>query len=59
MTSQLVVNDVIANIFYISVFLFSGLVTGPGSGVTTIFVYKGLTRNPEMRNTSVSVLPNI
>ena len=30
-----------------------------GSGVTTIFVYKGLTRNPEIANTIVLVLPNI
>ena len=30
-----------------------------GSGVTTIFFYKGLTRNPEIRNTAVWVLPNI
>ena len=30
-----------------------------GSGVTTIFFYKRLTRNPEIRNTIVWVLPNI
>ena len=30
-----------------------------GSGVITIFVYKGLTRNPEIGNTLVWVLPNI
>ena len=30
-----------------------------GSGVMTIFFYKGLTRNPEIRNTPVWVLPNI
>ena len=30
-----------------------------GSGFTKIFVYKGLTRNPELRNTTVCVLPNI
>ena len=30
-----------------------------GSVVMTIFVYKGLTRNPKIGNTSVSVLPNI
>ena len=30
-----------------------------GSGVFTIFVYKGLTRNPEIGNTPVRVLPNI
>ena len=30
-----------------------------GSGVMTIFDYKGLIRNLEIRNTSVWVLPNI
>ena len=30
-----------------------------GSGVMTIFVCKGRTRNPEIENTSVWVLPNI
>ena len=30
-----------------------------GSGVLAIFVYKGLTRNPEIGNTPVRVLPNI
>ena len=30
-----------------------------GSGIMTIFFHKGLTRNPEIRNTSVWVLPNI
>ena len=45
-----------------SIFL-SGLIAGPtsqfynhiitGSGVVTIFVYKGLTRNPEVGNTTV------
>ena len=30
-----------------------------GSGVMTIFVYKGLTRNPEIGNTPVLVLPNV
>ena len=30
-----------------------------GSGVTTFFFYKGLTRNPEVWNISVWVLPNI
>ena len=29
------------------------------TGVMTIFVYKGLTRNSEIRNTPVWVLPNI
>ena len=30
-----------------------------GSEVMTIFVYKGFTRNPEIRNTSFWVLPSI
>ena len=30
-----------------------------GSGVITIFVYKGMTRNSEIGNTPVCVLPNI
>ena len=30
-----------------------------GSGIITIFFYKGLTRNPEIGNTPVWVLPNI
>ena len=30
-----------------------------GSGVMAIFVYKGLTRNREIENTAVWVLPNI
>ena len=30
-----------------------------GSGIMTIFFYKGLTRNLEIRNTPVSVFPNI
>ena len=30
-----------------------------GSGIMTIFFYKRLTRNPEIGNTSVWVLPNI
>ena len=30
-----------------------------GSGVMTIYFYKGLTRNPEIGNTPVWVLPNI
>ena len=30
-----------------------------GSGIMTIFFYKGLTRNREIGNTSVWVLPNI
>ena len=30
-----------------------------GSGDTTIPFYKGLARNPEIRNTTIGVLPNI
>ena len=30
-----------------------------GSGILTIFLYKGLTRNPEIGNTPVWVLPKI
>ena len=30
-----------------------------GSGIMTLFFYKGLTRNPEIGNTPVLVLPNI
>ena len=29
------------------------------SGVMTIFVYKGLSRGPEIRNSSVWIFPNI
>ena len=28
-----------------------------GSGIMTIFVYKGLTRNPEIRNTRLEICP--
>ena len=49
-------HDVIVKFFDIAVFFLSHLVTGPsfmsisftGSGVMTIFVCKGLTRNPEI-----------
>ena len=58
-----------SNFFDVVLFLFSSLVTGPsfmsicrhvitGSGIITIFFYKGLTRNPEMGNTPVWVFPN-
>ena len=30
-----------------------------GSGIMTVFFYKGLTRNPEIRNIPVWVLPNM
>ena len=52
--------------FDFALFLLSGLVTGPsfiqyitGSGVMTFSFYNGLTRNPEIENTLVSVFPNI
>ena len=55
-------DDIICRHDVIVIFL-SGLITGPtpqfhnniitGSGVMTIFVYKGLIRNPEIGNTTV------
>ena len=53
--------------FDVAVFLLSILVTSPslisisltGSRVMTIFVYKGLTRNPEIGNTRIWVFPYI
>ena len=60
-------NDVIVDLFwhcFVSLVRFSyfskfhvNVITG--SGVTTILFYKGLTRNPEIRNPLVSVSPNI
>ena len=60
-------NDVIVNFFgryRVSLVRFSywfkfhvNIITG--SGVMTIFVYTGFTRNPEIGNTPVWVLPNI
>ena len=60
-------HDVIANFFwrsFVSLAKFSywskfhvNIVTG--SWIITIFFYKGLTRNPKIGNTPVSVLPNI
>ena len=61
---------VIVRFFWGAMFLLSSLVNGlslmsiynnvnTGSGVTTIFVYEGFTRNPEMGNILVWVLPNI
>ena len=53
--------DVIVNFFYIKFsywFKFHvNIITG--SVVMTSFLYKGLTRNPEIGNTPVWVLPNI
>ena len=53
--------------FDIGLFILSSLVTGPnfisipvpGSGVMTIYICKGLTRNLEIGDTPVWVLPNI
>ena len=67
MTSQVVDMTPSSNFFDVVLLLFSSLATGPsfkfhiitGSGVITIFFYKGLTRNPEIGNTPVWVLPNI
>ena len=60
-------HDVIVKIFwcgFVSLVKFSywskfhvNIITG--SGIMTIFFYKGLTRNPEIGNTPVWVLPNI
>ena len=58
---RILLHDVIAKVFgrcFVSLFKFSywskfhvNIITG--SRITTIFFYKGLTRNPEIRNTSV------
>ena len=59
-------HDVIVRIFccFVSLVKFSywskfHVIIFTGSGVTAISFYKGLTRNPEIRNTPVWVLPNI
>ena len=60
-------HDFNINFFDIVLFLLSVLVNWSkfhvniitDSGIMTIFFYKGLTRNPEIGNTSVWVLPNI
>ena len=59
--------DFVFNFFKVAVLYLSRLVTGSsfhvniitGSRIMTIFVYEGMTRNPEIRNTPVWVLPNI
>ena len=62
-TSQFV--DVTSSSIFsgVAMFLYSSLINGPGfmtgSVVITIFVYNGLTRNWEIRNTPVWVLTNI
>ena len=49
-----------SNFLDVAVFLLSNLVFFiAGSGISTIFVHKGLTRNPEIGNTLLLVLPNI
>ena len=67
MTPQILGHDVIVKFFWrCFIFLvkfsywskfFVNIITD--SGVTTICFYKGLTRNPEIRNTPVWVFPNI
>ena len=57
-------HDVVVNFFDVILFLLSILVTDHvnihiGSGVMTIFFYKGLTRNLKIRDIPVWVLPNI
>ena len=61
-------NGVTVNFFDVAVFLLSSLLTGgprfniniiTGSGVMTIIVYKELTRNPEIKNLPIWILPNI
>ena len=61
MTPQLADITSSFNFFKVALFLFSGSVTWSkfhanvitGFRVMTIFVYKGLNRNPEIRNTPV------
>ena len=62
MTSQVMDMTPSSHLFDSAVFLLSSLVTGPsymsiatipGSAVMTIFVYEGLTRNPEIGNTPI------
>ena len=67
MTSQFAGMTPSSNFFEVVLFLLPSLVTGPsfnvnliiGSGVLTILFYKELTRNLEIRNTLIWVLPNI
>ena len=46
-----------SKVFDVALFLMSNFITG--YGIMTIFFYEGLTRNPEIGNTTVWVLPNI
>ena len=67
MNSQLVDITSLSIFFEVSVFLLSGLGTGPSFisllwlvlELWVIFVYKWLTRNPKIANTPFLVLPNI
>ena len=43
----------------VTYFKFNNVNIITGSGVMTIFVYKGLIRNPEIENTHIWILPNI
>ena len=60
-------HDFVFNFFKVAVLYLSRLVTGSsfhvniitGSRIMTIFIYKGMTRNREIRNTPIWVLPNI
>ena len=66
MTSQFAVMTSSSDFFDIVLYLVSSLVPGfkfhlniiTGSEVMTIYFYKGMTRNPEIRNTPVWVLPD-
>ena len=64
MTSQFFGMTSLLISFKVVVFPLSSLATGPsfmsmsGSGVLTIFIYKGLTRNPEIGNTPSAFYPN-
>ena len=58
MTSKFSDMTSLSNFFDVALFVLFILVTDPSLRMT-IFFYKGLTRNPEIGNTSVWVLPNI
>ena len=62
MTSQFASMTSSSNFFDVILFLLSSLVAGQSftaSGVTTVYFYEGLTRNLEIGNTPLWVLPNI
>ena len=63
-SSEMTSSSIFFDVFFVSLVNFSywskfhvNVITG--SGIVTIFFYKGLTRNPEIGNTPVWVLPNI